>query len=117
MFSESPRGEGEGGSIKYYWIKINMNVSIRQSTGSTSIRYTMKDSKSNVIITINKRLRECHNSLVAEHETVFKVHLKGFSRIIIHNDSKMVVNTINRKIRISKDITYLKRHPVFVNTH
>lgn len=51
------------------WIKINVDASKRQRTGSTSIAYIIRENQSNIITAINKKIRDC-SILITECETI-----------------------------------------------
>lgn len=62
----SPLSEG--------WIKINVDVSRRQRTRSSSISYIMRDNEANIIMAINHKLED-YPVVVAECEAVHKAIL------------------------------------------
>lgn len=67
----------------------------------------MRDYRSNIIVALNKKLGDCL-ILVAECEAVCQVILmtiqRNIPKIIIQNDSQVVVNAINSK----KELGYYK---------
>lgn len=89
------------------WMKINIDAPKIQSKAPTSLGYIIKDNQVRIIITNGKQIDDCPIIVAATlsvRETVLMAIQKN---IIIESDSQSVVNSINRKIMVPKDITNL----------
>lgn len=61
----------------------------------------MRDNRSNAIITKNKRLGSCSNPC-SMLPTILMAILKSVLRVIIQDDSQLIVNTIIEKMGVTK---------------
>lgn len=92
------------------WIKINTDASRRYDLQSTTIGYIIKDAETRVVRIFSKKLGDC-SILVAEYEVVREAMMAaimlGSLKVCINTDSQIIVNTVNGKVTILKDILNL----------
>lgn len=90
------------------WIKINVDVSRRQESKSTTIGFVMRDNNANIIMARDKKI-ENYCILMAEcwvvREAIIAIQ-KNIHRLIIRV-TQVVVDAINVKILVLKDIANL----------
>lgn len=83
---------------------------MRYSTRSTAIGYVMMDNHAIIIMANGKQIGDCP-ILAAVCFSIRKAILvaiqKNLQRIIIENDTKLVVYSVHDKISIREDITNL----------
>lgn len=88
------------------WIKVNVDVSRRNTTRLASIGYIMRENQAHIIMAKGKCIGGCHILVVecvTAQEAMATIH-KKLQKIFIESDSQLVINSINSKIRVSGDI-------------
>lgn len=92
------------------WIKINVDASRRDELRSTTIGYIIRDSDVSFLKTYSGKIGD-YPVLVVECEAIRQAILEAIRmkrhKVYINSDSQIVVNAVNKKMIVPKDIINL----------